>query len=254
MPSQPILETRDLSIAFGEYKAVDKVDFLINTGDCAGIIGPNGAGKSTFFNMLTGMYTPTAGAVFYQGVNITRLPVEKRVALGMVRTFQLVSVFDSLTVLQNMIPPVDRFRRQYANKRLFYFGEAESPEVVECCRTWLAKVGIEKRGREMTANLSYGEKRKLEIAMALSLEPKILLLDEPLAGLSDVEIKDVLGLIGGLRGKFTILLIEHKISQIQNLVRRLSVMHEGRMIAQGEPLEIIHDREIRRIYWGAGAE
>lgn len=254
MPEQPILSTEALSIVFGQYRAVDKVDFFINPGDCAGIIGPNGAGKSTFFNMLTGMYKPTEGKVFYQGEDVTPCPVEKRVELGMVRTFQLVSVFDSLTVLQNMILPIDRFRKEYARKSRFFLAYAQSREISALCMEHLARVGIGKRAHELAANLSYGEKRKLEIAMSLALEPKMLLLDEPLAGLSDVEIKEVIGLVRGLRGSLTILLIEHKISQVQDLVSRLSVMHEGRMIAQGAPLDIIHDKEIRRIYWGAAED
>ena len=254
MTEAAALEAKELSIVFGEYVAVDKVDFFINKGDCAGVIGPNGAGKSTFFNLLTGMYTPTAGKVFYQGNDVTALSVEKRVAVGLVRTFQLVSVFDSLTVLQNMILPVVRFRKQYSSNFLYSFCPADTSVITEECMENLKRVGIDARAHEMAANLSYGEKRKLEIAMSLALKPTVLLLDEPLAGLSDVEIKEVIGLVTQLKSQFTILLIEHKISQIQNLVSRLSVMHEGRMIAHGTPDDVINDKEIRRIYWGAAAE
>ena len=251
MTGETILETKGLGIVFGEYRAVNDVNFTIADRDCAGIIGPNGAGKTTFFNLLTGMYKPTEGRIMYRGDDVTALKPDQRVTRGMIRTFQLVSVFDSLTVLENMILPIDRFQQEFEKKGKFYFSRAESSHIREQCISHLKRVGIEKRVDDLAANLSYGEKRKLEIAMSLSLKPTVLLLDEPLAGLSDVEIKEVIGLVGSLKGEFTILMIEHKISQIQNLVSRLSVMHEGRMIAQGAPMDIIHDKEIRRIYWGA---
>lgn len=251
MAGEIILETTKVSKLFGEYRAVDSVDFSVEKGDCVGIIGPNGAGKSTFFNLLTGMYVPNEGKIYYQNEDITNRRADQRVALGMVRTFQLVSVFDSLSVLQNLILSVVRFSDSYTNNRAFFFSKAECPEVAEKCMFALQRVGLQDRASDLASVLSYGEKRKLEISMALSLNPKILLLDEPLAGLSDYEIKEILSLIRAVKKEFTIILIEHKISQVKDLVTRLSVMHEGRMIGQGKPEDIIHDKEIRRIYWGA---
>lgn len=250
MSEQIIIQSKHISKDFGAFRAVDKVDFSVNEGECEGIIGPNGAGKSTFFNLLTGLHKPTEGNILYNGEDITNESSDKRTVKGLVRTFQLVSVFDTLTVLQNLILSIVRFQEDYTNKFLFTLGNSEADHIRNTCIQSLKHVGLENRKDELASNLSYGQKRKLEIAMALALKPKVLLLDEPLAGLSDYEIKEVISLIYEVKEKFTIVLIEHKISYIQDLVSRLSVMHEGRMVAHGNPKDVINDREVRRIYWG----
>jgi len=219
-------------------------------GEAVGIIGSNGAGKTTFFNLLTGMFPPTSGAVFYDGKDITQVPPHKRVMMGMVRTFQLVSVFDSLTVVDNLILSVMRSREQQRPKGGFFFADARHPSVLKICKEALATMGIEDKANFMTSVLSYGDKRKLEIAVALSLKPRILLLDEPFAGLGDFEIEEVSSIIRRVKENFSFIIIEHKISRIVDLVQRLSVMHEGRLIAEGVPAEVLRNPLVREVYWG----
>jgi len=178
------------------------------------------------------------------------VPPYHRVKMGLVRTFQLVSVFESLTALNNLILAKIRFNKKYELKRKFFFKDAHHAEIVEACLEALQTVGISDRANVKTFELSYGDKRKLEIALALSLNPRILLLDEPLSGLSDVEISEVLDLIRLVKKNFTLILIEHKISRIVDLVERLSVMHEGRLIADGKPQEVLCDPLVRQVYWG----
>lgn len=253
MPERNVLETEDLTKRFDGLIAVDKVTFQIRQGERVGIIGPNGAGKTTFFNLLTGLFPPTQGNIFHYGderQNITNVPPHKRVKMGLIRTFQLVSVFNSLPVLDNLVLANIRFGSDFKLKRRFFFKEIHKPDIVEKCMNALNIMGIGNKAKLMTSELSYGDKRKLEIAIALSLEPKVLLLDEPLAGLSDAEIDEVLNLVKELCQQFSLIIIEHKISRIVDLVQRLSVMHEGRIIANGIPQEVLCDALVREVYWG----
>lgn len=248
-----ILETKGLTKRFDGLKAVDSVDFQIGEMERVGIIGPNGAGKTTFFNLLTGLFSATHGSIYYyqrEKSDITDVPPHKRVKLGLIRTFQLVSVFNSLRVLDNLVLATIRFSDNFELKRRFFFRNIRRPEIAAKCMNALSVMGIDNKARLMTSQLSYGDKRKLEIAIALSLEPKVLLLDEPLAGLSDGEIEDVLGLIRRISKAFTLIIIEHKISRIVELAERLCVMHEGKIIANGIPKEVLSDSLVREVYWG----
>jgi branched-chain amino acid transport system ATP-binding protein len=252
MSDEVILQARGISKRFGDFTAVDGVDYKLRAGEVAGIIGPNGAGKSTFFNLLTGLFPPTAGVITYHGADITKRAAHQRVALGLVRTFQLVSVFDSLPVSDNLIMSVVHSHAE--SKRLLWrlLGNPHPAHMVDNCRYALERVGIAKKMNLPTSELSYGDKRKLEIAMALALKPQVLLLDEPFAGLSEVEITDVLNLIHQIKDEFTLVIIEHKITRILGLITRLSVMHEGRLIADGLPESVLEDETVRRVYWGDG--
>ena len=250
MPNSTLLQTKGLTKRFNGLTAVDDVNFELKEGEVVGIIGPNGAGKSTFFNLLTGLFPPSEGKILFTGQEITAMPPYHRVRMGLVRTFQLVSVFESLTALNNLVLAKIRFDKNYAPKRKFFFKDAHHAETVDACLEALQTVGIADRADAKTFELSYGDKRKLEIALALSLNPRILLLDEPLSGLSDVEISEVLDLIRLVKKNFTLILIEHKISRIVDLVERLSVMHEGRLIAEGKPQEVLCDPLVRQVYWG----
>ena len=250
MSEEVILQSRGLSKRFGDFTAVDGVDYGLRKGEVTGIIGPNGAGKSTFFNLLTGLFPPSEGTITYLGADITNQGAHKRVALGLIRTFQLVSVFDSLSVLDNLVIAVVHSRPESKGLLWRLLGNPHSSQVVDNCRSALERVGLAKKMNLPTSELSYGDKRKLEIAMALALRPQVLLLDEPFAGLSEVEITDVLDLINKLKGEFTLVIIEHKITRILGLVSRLSVMHEGRLIADGLPEAVLCDATVRRVYWG----
>jgi branched-chain amino acid transport system ATP-binding protein len=250
MSDSPIMETRAVSRRFGSYQAVDRVTFSIRPGEAVGIIGPNGAGKTTFFNLLTGLFPPTGGRVLFEGVDITRSSPQARVLRGITRTFQLVSVFDSLPVLANLVLAQLRFRRRDTAGLRFFFTPFDQAAVVAACTESLEMMGIADLAGQPTASLSYGDKRKLEIAIALSLRPKVLLLDEPFAGLSDVEITEILHLIRRVKASLTLVIIEHKISRIVDLVDRLCVMHEGRLIADGAPAQVLADPMVREVYWG----
>lgn len=246
----PMIETQGFGIRFGAFVAVQDVSYRVEKGETAGIIGPNGAGKSTLFNLLTGMYKATWGNVRFQGADITSLSAENRVARGIIRTFQLVSVFDSLSVFENMAIAVVRAGAEYRSWSRFLVGASHSGSISEKVDRSLTRVGLRGKANIMVSELSYGDKRKLEIGMALSLEPVLLLLDEPFAGLSDVEITEVVSLIRTVQEHLTIVIIEHKISRIVDLVDRLSVMHEGRIIAEGPPNDVLCDPTVRRVYWG----
>jgi branched-chain amino acid transport system ATP-binding protein len=245
-----IIETKDVTKRFNGFIAVDTVNYRIREGQAVGIIGPNGAGKTTFFNLLTGMFPPSAGRISFLGQDITGTPPYTRTSLGIVRTFQLVSVFDSLKVIDNLVLANVRFGRNYSSKARFLFSDARQKDTMAACGESLRMMGIEDKADLMTSELSYGNKRKLEIAIALSLKPKILLLDEPFAGLGDGEIGEVLRLLNEVKSRFTLVIIEHKISRIIDLVERLSVMHEGRLIADGLPKDVLCDPLVREVYFG----
>jgi branched-chain amino acid transport system ATP-binding protein len=249
--SEPvILETHGVSKRFNGFAAVSDVNWGLRLGEAAGIIGPNGAGKTTFFNLLTGMFPPNQGSIRFLDEDITRCPAHARVLRGVVRTFQLVSVFNQLTVRENMVVAIIPFARSTPRGSRFIFGRSDRREIVARCDEALQSVGLESKATRPTLQLSYGEKRKLEIALALALRPRVLLLDEPFAGLSDGEIADVLALIQRVKASLSLVIIEHKISRIVDLVSRLSVMHEGRLIADGIPREVLAEPMVRQVYWG----
>lgn len=248
--SELILATKGATKRFDGLVAVNDITYELHDGESAGIIGPNGAGKSTFFNLLTGYFKPDEGQVFYQGNEITNTPPYERVTQGIARTFQLVSVFDSMTVLENMMLARIRLSQNYRSKARFFFKNVHHKALIDDCLQSLDTMGISGKAETKTSDLSYGEKRELEIAIALSLKPKVLLLDEPFAGLSQVEIVHISNVIKELKGKFAIAIVEHKISKLMELVDSLSVINEGVLIASGPPDKVIHDPRVRECYWG----
>ncbi len=247
-----ILKTESLSKHFGGLIAVNKVNFSLQEGEVTGIIGPNGSGKTTFFNLLSGFFPPTTGKIYFLQDEITHVPPHQRVLKGIVRTFQLVSVFNSLTVWENLVLSSIRFQREETSWRRFFFSSTKGERIQKNCLMALKLVGLEKQASIPTSELSYGSKRLLEIGIALSLNPKILLLDEPLAGLSDVEISEVLKLLNRIKKDLTLVIIEHKLSKIVDLVERLIVMNEGNFICEGNPHEVLDDKTVKECYWGKG--
>jgi branched-chain amino acid transport system ATP-binding protein len=245
-----ILAAEGLSKHFGGLIAVNKVNFSIKKDEVTGIIGPNGSGKTTLFNLLSGFFPPTEGRITFLGDNITHIPPHERVIKGMVRTFQLVSVFNSMTVWENLILSGIRFREKYTTPRKFFFSSTKNEEIWENCVKALKLVGIESKTMSLTSELSYGSKRLLEIGIALSLNPKLLLLDEPLSGLGDVEISEIIDLLQRIKKNLTLVIIEHKLSKIVNLVDRLCVMNEGNFICEGDPDHVLCDPSVRECYWG----
>jgi branched-chain amino acid transport system ATP-binding protein len=243
-----VIKAEGVTKRFGALTAVDRVDYALHENEVAGIIGSNGAGKTTLFNVLTGYYLPEQGTVSYRGRDITRMTPQQRVALGITRTFQLTSTFDSLSVVDNLVLAYFKAHRNASLLQLFLNtrrGHRGDARIVAALDTFNLRSVAERQVK----NLSLGEKRRLEIAMAVLVEPKVLLLDEPLAGLSDSEIKGILEVLRRRIGKQTILVVEHKISHVKDFVQRLTVMHEGRIIADGDYEECLRHPEVRRSYW-----
>ena len=247
-PRPEIIRTESVTKRFGGVVAVNHVDYVLHENEVAAIIGSNGAGKSVFFNLLTGYYPPNEGRIFYQGNDVTHCTPQERVARGMMRTFQLTATFDNMSVIDNLVLSFFRAHvkpsllQLFLNTRKGRHGEEKIAEMLESFRLQ------DVRDRQVR-NLSLGEKRRLEIAMAVIAEPKVMMLDEPLAGLSESEIHGVLDALRRRVGRQTILIVEHKLSHIQGFVERLSVMHEGRVIADGGVDECLRHPDVRRSYW-----
>jgi len=243
-----IIRAETLTKRFGALTAVDNVSYVLRENEVAGVIGSNGAGKTTFFNLLTGYYLPDEGTIHYRDEEITRMTPQQRVARGLMRTFQLTATFDTLSVFDNLVLAFFRAHRKSSLLRLLINtckGQRNDPRITETLETF----ELQHLRDRLVRNLSLGEKRRLEIAMAVLAEPTVLLLDEPLAGLSESEIQGVLNVLRERVGRQTILIVEHKISHVQGFLQRLTVMHEGRVIADGPYEETLVHPEVRRSYW-----
>jgi len=246
--STEIIQARGITKRFGALTAVDRVDYSLRENEVAGIIGSNGAGKTTFFNLLTGYYIPDEGAILHKGDDITHMTPQQRVARGVTRTFQLTSTFDNLGVTDNLVLAFFRAHRKSSLMHMLFTTRKKHRQEEKILATLEAFDLQDVRDREVR-HLSLGEKRRLEIAMAVLTEPEVLLLDEPLAGLAESEIKSILAVLARRIGKQTILIVEHKISHVKDFVQRLTVMHEGRVIADGGYEECLRHPEVRKSYW-----
>ena len=247
-PRPVILRAEGVTKRFGPVVAVDRVDYQLRQNEVAGILGSNGAGKTSFFNLLTGYYFPTEGKIFYKGQDITNLTPQQRVSLGMMRTFQLTSTFDNLSVTDNLVLSFFRAHRNSSLLNLF-FSTRKRYRDDENIHAALDQFNLRAVSDRLVTHLSLGEKRRMEIAMAVLAKPEVLLLDEPLAGLAESEIKGVLDVLRKQVGKQTILIVEHKISHVKDFLERLIVMHEGRIIAEGGYEECLRHPEVRKSYW-----
>jgi branched-chain amino acid transport system ATP-binding protein len=243
-----IIRAQGVTKRFGGVLAVDRVDYSLREHEVAGIIGSNGAGKTTFFNLLTGYFVPDEGTILYKGNDITHRTPQERVALGMTRTFQLTSTFDNLSVVDNLVLAFFRAHRKSSLLRLV-LSTCKAHRHEERVLTILETFDLQDVRNREVRHLSLGEKRRLEIAMAVLAEPEVLLLDEPLAGLAESEIRAILEVLRRHIGKQSILIVEHKISHVEDFLQRLTVMHEGRIIADGGYEETLRHPEVRRSYW-----
>jgi branched-chain amino acid transport system ATP-binding protein len=244
-----LLEVRSVSKQFGELVAVEGVSLNVANGELRAIIGPNGAGKTTFFNMISGFFPPTKGDIVFDGEVVTRLPVSARVARGMARTFQITEIFPELSVRENV-----RIAQESADgfRLHMWVSRAETARVMREVDELLAQVGLSSRADRLVGELSHGDQRAAEIAMALALRPRLLLLDEPTAGMGEQETYQIAGLIRRLHrnSAYTIVLIEHDMRVVFNLADRITVLAEGRMLADGTPQEIAADPHVQAAYLG----
>lgn len=248
--SSYILETKELTKRFDGLVAVDRVSISVHRDQHFGIIGPNGSGKTTLFNLITGFLTPTSGSVFFEGKDITELSVHERARLGVGRTFQLVSVFDSLTVFENVVISILRSKGKSPSFSEIFINRSSSKDLIERSKDILHEIGLFSKAYSQVAELSYGEKRMLEIALVFAQYPRVVLLDEPFSGLSDYEIKRVSELIERIKAASTVVIIEHKISKLIGLIDRLAVLNEGSLVCEGEPEKVLSDENVRACYWG----
>ena len=241
------LTVRGLHKSFGSLVVADDVGLELRAGELHSLIGPNGAGKTTLFNMVTGLVPCDGGEIRFGERDITRLPVHRRIAAGLARSFQIVSIFRDLTVFETVRIAAQAQSPHRGNLWRDAYGLADVN-----FRTWalLETVGIANRAAETAGNLAHGEQRLLEIAVALATEPSVLLLDEPLAGLADADRERIAALIRSLAGRHSILLIEHDIDRVLTLSDRITVLHQGRVIATGRPQEIARHPEVVAAYLG----
>jgi branched-chain amino acid transport system ATP-binding protein len=246
-----VLETKNLSKAFGALTAVNDVSLGIEAGTLHSIIGPNGAGKTTLFNLLTGAAVPSSGRILFDGRDITGTPAHRVAHLGLARSFQRTNVFPAFSLLDNVW--VAAFACGASWKGLMWRRTDRYPEVRARALAALADVGLADKAGESVREVSHGEQRQLELAIALAAAPRVLLLDEPAAGLSPEETKKLVALVRALKGRYTIVLIEHKMDIIMSVSDRISVMHFGSLIAEGTPAEIQKNPEVRRAYLGGVA-
>jgi branched-chain amino acid transport system ATP-binding protein len=241
-----MLEVRGLTKTFGALRACDGIDFDVREGETHAVIGPNGAGKTTFISQLAGDLRPDAGTVRFNGLDITALPAQRRARLGLARSFQITSVFHDFTALHNVALAV-----QARTGRTGFWRPARNDRaLIEPARRLLEQVGLGARAEVPAVNMSHGEHRQLEVAMALATEPRLLLLDEPMAGMGPDESQRMIELLSRLKKTKTIILVEHDMDAVFRLADRISVLVYGRVIATGTPEEIKMNQEVRKAYLG----
>ena len=250
----PVLETKKLGITFGGLKAVQDFNIQIYQGELVGLIGPNGAGKTTVFNMLTGVYVPTEGTVLLNGVPLNGKKPHQFVAAGVARTFQNIRLFKQMTVIENVKTAFTKdiqYNMLDATFRTPKFWKAEK-EMTEKAMDLLAICHLEDKADVIAANLPYGQQRKLEIARALATNMKVLLLDEPAAGMNPTETAELLECINTIRDRFgvAILLIEHDMALVMNVCERIQVIDYGQTIASGLPEQIANNPKVIAAYLG----
>ncbi|TMB07782.1 MAG: ABC transporter ATP-binding protein [Deltaproteobacteria bacterium] len=249
MSAVAALAVTRLCKSFGGLRALQQIDLSLAPGERHAIIGPNGAGKTTLFNLIAGELAPTAGRIALFGQDVTRLPPQRRAALGLARTFQVNTLFPSLTVTENLLLAVQgtlptklRLHRPISSYRDLY----------DRARAVLESVGLVGAGEVIVRTLSHGEQRQLEVALALASRPRLLLLDEPTAGLSLAESQRLTGLLKGLDRSMSLLVIEHDMDVVFDVAERITVLHDGKVIADGDRDEVRANPLVAEIYLGTG--
>ncbi|WP_428683996.1 ABC transporter ATP-binding protein [Reyranella sp.] len=245
--TDPLLRTEGLVKRYGGLLATDNVSIDVRPGEIHALIGPNGAGKTTLIHQLTGVVAPDSGAIHFAGRDVTRLPTHARVRLGLGRSFQITSVLREFTALENVALAV----QGHAGHSFRFLVDARQDERLRGpARRLLEEVGLGERADTLAASLSHGEQRQLEIAMALAGDPRLLLLDEPMAGMGVEESQRLIGFLQALKQKHAMLLIEHDMDAVFQLADRITVLVYGRAIASGTPDQIRANKDVRQAYLG----
>ncbi|WP_347336649.1 ABC transporter ATP-binding protein [Bradyrhizobium macuxiense] len=244
-----MLEVRNITKRFGNLVAVKDVSMSVRPGELRAIIGPNGAGKTTFFNMISGYFPPTKGSILFQGKDVTHVPAHLRVGLGMGRTFQITEVFPELTVHENVLTAAEVAARQTLH---MLPNRADAKLANDVAAEMLALVGLGAKADRLVGELSHGDQRTTEIAMALAQLPRLLLLDEPTAGMGDQETYEITTLIRRLHKErnYTIVLIEHDMRVVFHLADYITVLDQGGLLAEGRPDEIAASEAVQAAYLG----
>lgn len=245
-----ILETQNLRREFGALVAVDDMSVQIEQGSLHSIIGPNGAGKTTFFNLVSGTLRPSAGRVFYKGEDITDLPVHRTIHKGIGRSFQITNIFSNLTVFENVRLACQALGSD--SYRLFR-SHTKLEGVQQRTQEVLAEVGLADRAFTLARTLPHGDQRKLELGMILAPDPDVLMLDEPTAGMAAEQVPELMTLVQSIQeaGNKTVVLVEHNMNVVMNVSDRITVMHQGALLAEGTPAEISADETVQTAYLGA---
>jgi branched-chain amino acid transport system ATP-binding protein len=242
--SAPVLRTAGLTVRFGGLTAVDNVDFEIQRGEIRAIIGPNGAGKSTFFNCLTGVLHPSSGRILFNGEDITGLPPNRISQKGIARSYQITNILPNATTLENVRIAAQSRRHGWSMLK----HHSAYRDILDKAEAVLQSVGLRSKAEELASNLSHGEQRNLEIGIALATEPQLLCLDEPTAGMSAAETHGTMALVRRIAENLTILIVEHDMQVVMELAQRITVLHYGRVLAEGTPAEIQQNPRVLEVY------
>jgi branched-chain amino acid transport system ATP-binding protein len=243
-PPVTLLRTEDLILRFGGLTALNRVNFEVGHGEIRAIIGPNGAGKSSFFNCLTGVLRPSSGRIVFNGDDIAGLSSDRISCKGMARSYQITNILPNSSTLENVRIAAQSRRHGW---NMLYHHHAYR-DILERAEAVLSSVGLGDKKDELAANLSHGEQRNLEIGIALATEPQLLCLDEPTAGMSSAETRDIVGLVRRIAQNLTILIVEHDMQVVMELADRITVLHYGAILAEGTPAEIQRNSRVLEVY------